>query len=157
VEALSLWERSHKEESPSGEGSHSLEDTVKYSSSWLSTTNLARPARVALVALLLTACASNDRPLQLVSGTGPVYPPQARSQGVEGYAVVRYDVDTEGRVGNVRVVASSPQGVFDESARQAVSRWQFRPAERNGQPHAVNGLESRLDFVLKGGEAYADY
>jgi periplasmic protein TonB len=111
----------------------------------------------ALLAVLLTGCASQDRPLQLVSGTGPVYPPLARSQGVEGYAVVRYDVDTNGRVGNVRVVASSPRGVFDESAVQAVSRWEFRPAQRNGQPHAVNGLESRIEFVLKGGEAYADY
>jgi TonB family protein len=109
------------------------------------------------LAVVLSGCASSDRPLQLLSGTGAVYPPQARAEGVEGYAVVRYDVDTEGRVGNARVVASSPQGVFDESALQAVSRWRFRPAERNGEPLAVNGLESRLDFVLKGGEAYADY
>jgi TonB family protein len=122
-----------------------------------------RPLRAIAAPLLLTlavllgGCASADRPLQLLSGTGAVYPPQARAEGVEGYAVVRYDVDVEGRVGNARVVASSPQGVFDESALQAVSRWRFRPAERNGEPLAVNGLESRLDFVLTGGEAYADY
>jgi TonB family protein len=115
-------------------------------------------ATVALaVVLLLGGCTSADRPLQLVSGAGAVYPPQARAEGIEGYAVVRYDVETDGRVVNARVVASSPQGVFDDSAVQAVSRWRFRPAERNGEPTAVSGLESRLDFLLKGGEAYADY
>jgi TonB family protein len=138
-----------------------LEDIVKHPAqspdSLPRTVRLVRLAAVALLSSWLAGCASTDRPLQLVSAAGPVYPPQARSQGIEGYAVVRYDVDAEGRVGNVRVVESSPRGVFDESARQAVSRWQFRPAERNGQPSAVNGLESRLDFVLKGGETYADY
>ncbi|MFU8816725.1 MAG: energy transducer TonB [Pseudomonadales bacterium] len=112
---------------------------------------------LALAVLLLAGCASTDRPLQLVSGAGATYPPQARADGVEGYAVVRYDVDVEGRVHNARVVASSPRGVFDESALQAVTRWRFTPAQRQGQPHAVNGLESRLDFVLQGGDSYADY
>lgn len=114
-------------------------------------------AALALAVLLLAGCASQNRPLQLESGAGAIYPPQARAQGVEGYAVVRYDVDVEGRVRNARVVASAPQGVFDESALQAVSRWKFTPAQRNGQPHAVNNLESRLDFLLRGGEAYADH
>lgn len=110
-----------------------------------------------LAALLLAGCAAQDRPMQLLSGNGPIYPPEARAAGVEGHAVVRYDVDIEGRVSNARVVASSPQGVFDQAALQAVSSWRFRPAERDGQRQAVDGLESRLDFRLKGGEAYADH
>jgi TonB family protein len=114
-------------------------------------------APLALTAVLLAGCAAQDRPLQLVSGTGPVYPPEARAEGVEGFAVVRYDVDEAGRVVNARVVDSSPQGVFDQSALRAVTSWKFRPAERAGEPQSVNGLESRLDFRVKGGEAYADH
>jgi protein TonB len=117
---------------------------------------LRTPLLLAMV-LLLGACASGQRPLQLVSGTGAVYPPQARAEGVEGYVVVRYDVGVDGRVSNVRVVSASPAGVFDESAVQAVSRWRFNPPERNGEPQPVQGLESRLDFSLGGGEAYEDY
>lgn len=110
-----------------------------------------------IMAVLAAGCASGDRPLQLVSGTGAIYPPQAREQGVEGHVVVRYDVDEQGRVRNARVVSASPRDVFDESALQAVSRWRFRPAQRQGEPHAVEGLESRLDFSLEGSEAYQDY
>lgn len=107
--------------------------------------------------LLVTGCASGDRPLQLVSGTGAIYPPQAREQGIEGHVVVRYDVDVDGRVRNVRVVSASPPEVFDEAAVQAVSRWRFRAPERGGEAQPVSGLESRLDFTLEGGESYRDY
>lgn len=108
-------------------------------------------------ALMLAGCASDSRPLQLLSGTGAVYPPDARAEGVEGYVVVSYDVDDQGRVDNTRVVEADPPDVFDESALQAVSRWRFRPPERDGEPQPVTGLRSRLDFVLKGADAYADY
>ena len=112
---------------------------------------------IALAALFLTACASGNRPLQLVSGTGAIYPPQAREQGIEGYVVVRYDVDEEGRVRDPRVVSASPPDVFDESAVQAVSRWRFNAPRRNGEPQPVSGLESRMDFTLDGGDRYEDY
>jgi TonB family protein len=117
----------------------------------------SRLAALVLAALLLAGCAAQDRPLQLIAGTGPVYPPEARAERVEGFAVVRYDVDEQGRVANAQVVDSSPAGVFDQAALQAVTSWKFRPAERAGEPRSVNALESRLDFLMKGGEAYADY
>lgn len=115
--------------------------------------------RLAALALLIGAvgCAGGNRPLQLVSGTGAVYPPTARSAGIEGHVVVRYDVDVEGRVRNARVVSASPPDVFDEAALQAVSRWRFRAPERGGEPQPVSGLESRLEFTLRGGDAYADF
>lgn len=115
--------------------------------------------RIALCAVLvwLSGCASGDRPLQLVSGTGAIYPPDAKAQGLEGHVVVRYDVNAEGRVHNARVVAAEPPEVFNESALQAVSRWRFRPPERDGEAQPVSGLESRLEFSLSGGSAYQDY
>lgn len=109
------------------------------------------------VLVWLAGCAGDDRPLQLVSGTGAVYPPDAREAGLEGYVVVRYDVNAEGRVHNARVVAAEPPEVFNESALQAVSRWRFRPPELDGEAQPVSGLESRLEFSLSGGSAYEDY
>jgi TonB family protein len=113
-----------------------------------------------LACLALTGilgCASGDRPLQLLSGTGAIYPPDARADGVEGYVVVRYDVSADGRVDNVRVVDAEPRGIFDEAAVQAVSRWRFRPPHRDGEAQAVAGLQSRLEFALEGGSVYKDY
>jgi TonB family protein len=110
-----------------------------------------------LAVIGLFGCASGDRPLQLVSGTGAVYPPDARANGIEGYVVVRYDVAADGRVHNARVVDAQPAGTFDEAALQAVSRWRFRPPQRNGEAQPVTGLQSRLEFALEGGSAYEDY
>lgn len=118
-------------------------------------------SRAAIVGVLLVAalaaCATGNGPLELVGGTGAIYPPEARAQGIEGYVVVRYDVDVEGRVQNARVVSASPPDVFDESAVQAVSRWRFKAPRRHGQPQPVTGLESRLTFSLEGSEAYEKY
>jgi len=116
-----------------------------------------RPALILAAALLLAGCAGGNRPLQLVSGTGAFYPPLAREQGIEGHVVVRYDVDVEGRVRNARAVSAAPPDVFDEAAVQAVSRWRFNAPLRAGEPQPVTGIESRLDFTLKGGDAYEDY
>jgi TonB family protein len=123
-------------------------------------TSTGRPWRLAMLAslvCLVAGCAGGARPLELISGAGAIYPPNARDAGLEGYVVVRYDIDTEGRVRNARVVAADPPEVFDESAVQAVSRWRFRPPERDGQPQPVSGLESRLDFTTDGADAYDDY
>lgn len=109
------------------------------------------------MACLAAGCMSGPRSLPLISGTGAVYPPEARARGVEGFVVVRYDVTAEGEVTNARVVRASPEGVFEQSALQAVSRWRFQPPRRDGEPMGVDGLESRLDFAMGDGKAYADY
>ncbi len=114
-----------------------------------------RGALIVLV-LLLCGCAGATRTLPLVSATGATYPSQARDAGVEGYVVVRYDVDEEGRVINTRVVEAEPPGVFDDAALAAVSRWRFEPP-RDEDAEPVTGLTSRLDFTLEGGDRYRDH
>lgn len=117
---------------------------------------LARGVLGAAVVLLLVAgCASSERSLQLVSGSAVVYPAAARAAGIEGYAVVRYDIDADGRAVNARVVESQPAEVFDEAALATVASWRFRPA-RGAQPRRVEGVQSRVQFSLGGGEAYRD-
>ena len=111
---------------------------------------------MALALALFAGCAGGPRTLPLVSATGATYPPQAKEAGVEGYVVVRYDVDPEGRVVNARVVEATPPGVFDEAALAAVTRWRFRaPTEEDAA--RVTGLTSRLEFALEGGDRYAEY
>jgi len=110
---------------------------------------------LALALALLAGCAGGPRTLPLVSATGATYPPEARKAGVEGFVVVRYDVDPEGRVVNARVVEATPPGVFEEAALAAVTRWRFRAPGDDSEP--VTGLTSRLEFALEGGERYSDY
>lgn len=110
-----------------------------------------------VVLVLLVGCASGNRPLQLVGGAGPIYPPEARAEGIEGYVEVRYDVDVEGRVFNLAVVEAQPVGVFDAAALKAVASWRFNPRRENGRAVESLGRVSRVGFQLSGSQAYDDY
>ncbi len=111
---------------------------------------------VALV-LMLGACASANRPLQLISGQGPVYPPGAQSQGIEGLVVIRYDVNVAGMVENARVVRSDPAGLFDDAALAAVRSWRFNAPIMAGEAQPALNRESSVQFRLNGAQAYDQY
>jgi TonB family protein len=72
----------------------------------------------------------------------PNYPYQARRRGVEGEVLLSFVITESGTVSHLRVLRSSPEGVFDESARQAVKSWKFRPARKGGE--AVPVLREQL-------------
>jgi TonB family protein len=109
-------------------------------------------------ALLLAGClGASNRPLQLLSGSGPTYPATARAEGVEGFVVVRYNVTLQGRVSNARVVRAEPAGVFDDAALVAVRSWVFNPSLVEGEPQAEVGRESTVTFKLGTSDEYADY
>lgn len=100
-----------------------------------------------VLGLLLAGCASAPRPLQLLAGADPVYPPAARAAGIEGEVTIRYDVTAAGRVANAVILAAEPVGVFEEAALAAVASWRFRPATTRGEPTAprqVSVLRFRL-------------
>ena len=105
---------------------------------------------VGLVAIsFLSACAlqpTSNQPLQLVSGSAPVYPAKLKSAGVGGLVTVAYDVSDGGKVGNLRVIGSEPPGLFDTAALRAVASWQFRPQVRHGVAEPAWGLTSKLEF-----------
>jgi periplasmic protein TonB len=109
------------------------------------------------VLLLLTACAANNRPLQLISGEGPRYPQQAREQGIEGEVTVAYEVDSSGRVLNTRVVSSRPAGLFDEAALAAVRSWRFNAPIIDGVVQQTTQRQSTVTFRLGGTREYDTY
>lgn len=63
----------------------------------------------------------------------PRYPAVARRAGVQGAVVVRGVVRKDGVIDDVVVIKDLPFGLGD-AAREAVSRWKFRPATYRGEP-----------------------
>lgn len=68
-------------------------------------------------------------------GDGPQipYPKTARRRGWEGEVLLKVEVTANGKVIAVQVEKSSGYGMLDQTAREAVALWTFRPARRNGQ------------------------
>ena len=111
---------------------------------------------VFLAFAVLGACATGNRPVQLLSGSGPQYPSEARAAGIEGYVVVRYGIDRQGNVINISVVEAVPEGVFDDAALVAVSSWRYQPKMVAGEAQETPLVESTVHFKI-GGEGEYDY
>jgi protein TonB len=69
--------------------------------------------------------------------TRPDYPETARRERAEGVALLRFEVLTTGRVGEVVVTRSAGHRDLDRAAIDAIRQWQFEPARRGPTPVAV--------------------
>lgn len=69
-----------------------------------------------------------------ISRPPPSYPREALSRGVGGTVRVQVTVAPDGRVERMEVAQTSGNRFLDRAAMEAVRRWRFNPAIRNGQP-----------------------
>lgn len=70
---------------------------------------------------------------RLVRDAQPRYPLPALRARIEGQAEVAFTVQPDGSVRDVRLLSSTPAGMFDASALAVAQRWRF---EATGQAHA---------------------
>ncbi len=84
-------------------------------------------------------------PVLLVK-TEPAYSEEARKGRIQGTVILLIEIDSSGRPRNIRV--RQPLGFgLDERAIEAVGRWRFRPAYRNGRP-VFCSAEVEVNFRL---------
>jgi TonB family protein len=60
----------------------------------------------------------------------PVYPQEAREKGYQGKVLLRVEVLSNGRVGQIAVKKTSGCEALDQSALAAVKEWRFIPAQK---------------------------
>ena len=85
--------------------------------------------------------------LQRTRYVPPEYPDRALNDRISGSVTVQYVVDERGYTKDVQVVDSTPKGVFDRAAVDAIRRWRYRPAKYNGRPVEVP-VRTRIRFEL---------
>jgi protein TonB len=85
------------------------------------------------------------RPVLLWS-TEPLYSEEARKAKVQGTVVLYIEIDAHGEVRDVSVRRSMGLGL-DDRAMEAVRRWRFKPAMRNGKP-VPSGALVEVNFRL---------
>lgn len=85
-----------------------------------------------------TASAATTLPMPVAGQTpAPRYPSRALRRGESGTVRVRVEVGPDGRPSQVSVAQPSGSRDLDRAALDAVRRWRFHPARRNGE--AVSG------------------
>lgn len=77
------------------------------------------------------------------------YPFDALQAGMEGTAMVRFDVSATGRPENVEVIFSIPHPVFGRAAAEAVRGWRYTPRTEDGQPVVLRGAQTTFEFVTQ--------
>ena len=83
----------------------------------------------------------------LVKGSPARYPTAAMRARQEGWVVVSFTVDPDGTTSDVKVIESQPRHVFDRAAMDAVERYRFNPAMKDGV--AVSSVkQQRIEFKL---------
>ena len=100
-----------------------------------------RALLVGLVILVLGAAAyaqesKFDEPPMPTKTVPPVYPMELKREGVSGMVTMSITVDEKGNVLNP-VVKKSTRPEFEQPAIDAVSKWRFEPAKKDGKPVQV--------------------
>ncbi len=75
----------------------------------------------------------------------PNYPPMARSARVGGVVKVEVVIDEQGEVAEVKTT-EGPE-LLRRAAADAIRRWKFKPAVRDGQPVRMSGFVN-FNFAL---------
>ena len=105
-----------------------------------------KPARKAESTRPARAPAINRDP-EPVARIQPEYPPQAFRNHEEGTVLVRVNVDANGMATNSAVVHRSGSRELDSAAMDAVRKWQFKPALKDGKAIAST-VDVPVEFKL---------
>jgi len=91
---------------------------------------------------------SVDQKPRVISRGNLEYPHRARTKNITGYATFSVLISISGEVLRVKLLESSPPGVFDLVAEEYLRTWTFQPATYQGQPVQVWATQS-IRFELQ--------
>lgn len=87
-----------------------------------------------------------DQPVRVLTSVFPKYPVKARANEIEGDVIVEITINTDGKVGTVRVL-QSPDDLLSAASIEAVEQWRFAPMTRNGKPVELKVIQ-KFPFKL---------
>ncbi|HET9409231.1 MAG TPA: energy transducer TonB [Candidatus Sulfotelmatobacter sp.] len=82
----------------------------------------------------------------LIHKVQPVYPIEARRNGIQGTVVLRAVINTEGRIESLSVISGPKE--LTQAAIGAVQQWRYRPYLLAGKP-VVADTQVQVNFQLK--------
>jgi TonB family protein len=85
--------------------------------------------------------------LELAHYAPPTFPASALARKLSGWVDVQFVVKSDGSVSDVIITGAEPVGIFEQAAADAVKKWRYKPAQRDG--HTVDQrARLRMKFAL---------
>lgn len=85
-----------------------------------------------------------SRPLFIMQ---PLYPVFGSGEKPQGWVLLEFDVNTAGRVENLKVVESRPPKLFDKVTLDVARDWRFKPEVKDGKRVKQGNMRARLVFT----------
>jgi len=89
-----------------------------------------------------------DTPINPTVRIPPIYPIRARRKGIEGWVKVGFEVDKQGHVQNLHVLAAKPPDIFEKSVLRCVLKWRFKTGTVEGVP-VTTKMETTIRFEME--------
>lgn len=77
-----------------------------------------------------------------------LYPHKASINKIEGWVLVKFDIDTNGATENVKVLEAEPVSYFEKSAIKTALRREYKPYKSKGEAVSLIGVKVFYDFCL---------
>jgi TonB family protein len=81
----------------------------------------------------------------LIRRVEPIYPPIAKSAGIQGQVELQFHINKDGSVDQVHRLSGHP--LLSSAAIEAVKRWRYEPVKLNGEPIDFES-SVKLNFTL---------
>lgn len=78
----------------------------------------------------------------------PKYPARAATRHIEGWVKIEFTIQIDGSVDTPIVVSAEPEGIFDDAALTAISKWKFKEKQINGVAVTQRAMQT-LQFKLE--------
>ncbi len=91
-------------------------------------------------------------PSYVVKKVTPKFPNRASLMDIEGWVELSYRINEKGEAIEIEVIDAVPDGVFEKSGMQALSRWRFAPARdrATGEPVLSAPQTTKFQFAVDG-------
>lgn len=80
---------------------------------------------------------------KLVTHVEPIWPKQAKGKNIEGSVTMSFSINTDGSVFNIKIMDSTPSGVFDKASIEALSKWKYAELDK-----PLFDIKTKFDFSL---------
>jgi protein TonB len=78
----------------------------------------------------------------------PKYPTRAMKQGAEGFVVLSFTIDAQGRPTDIEILDAKPRRLFEREALRALRKWKYQAKVIDGKAIPQQGQTVRLEFKL---------
>ncbi len=76
----------------------------------------------------------------------PNYPAKARKRRAEGFVIIKFNIDPQGKPTDLEVIDANPKRLFEQEAIKAIKQWRYQPKLEFGKAVVQHGQTVKLEF-----------